>query len=417
MINFEKLEGPFGIPVYYQRMPDIIRSVSMAWVVFAGAADDELVGGPGLYHWFEHVPFRGTKKYPSNIEEIFTRYNGKLNARTNSLSTVYHIHTPLAVWREALSVTTDLFAQPLLRKEDIEAEREIIKEEIKKCKSESDRYAYYHLPHMLWPNHPYGHHTLGTEETLHSMNVSILRKAYEHGYDRSRCAFIFVGNIAKEELLSELHLLSGTLPDHGLSELRSPAYQGEMPWNSSGETISEETGFDSSIVMMLFPIKEKAYREAIFKYWVIEELFGLGGLGSPFAKIVREKYHLAYSCYVQYAQFPDGGYLNFFAQTSKNKTDHVLRAFKEVLKDPSVCSPERFEEVKEGIKYSFQTMSFDPRSFQENAIAHLHAFREVMNEKEIVEGISKITLEDAKKWVKELSFENAHIIVFKGMGK
>ena len=417
MINFEKLEGPFGIPVYYQRMPDIIRSVSMGWVVFAGAADDESIGAPGLYHWFEHVPFRGTKKYPSNIDDIFTRYNGKINARTNALGTFYHVHVPLVIWKTSLSVVTDLFAQPLLREEDIEAERKIIGEEIKKCKSGSRGYAYYHFPKMLWSKHPYGHHTLGTERTLRSMNVSTLRKAYELGYDRSRCAFFFVGNIAKKELLSELQSLSGVLPDNGLSELRSPPCRGKMPWSHGGQITIEETEFSSSIVMMLFPIKEKGSKTSVLKNGTIKDLFGFGGLGSPFAKTVREKYQLAYSMSVEYDQFPDGGYLNFFVETSEDKIDQVIQAIKEVLKDSSVYSQKRFEEVREGFLYSLQTMSFDPRSFQETAIGMLLSSGEVINEKEMVESISKITLEDVRKWVQELNLDNARVLVFKGMGK
>ncbi len=417
MLAFEKLEGPFRIPIYYQRMPDIIRSVSMAWVVFAGAADDELVGAPGLYHWLEHVPFCGTKKYPLGTDEIFTRYNGKPNARTNTLGTFYHVHVPLVVWKTALSVITDLFAQPLLREKDIEAERKIIGEEIKTRTSDSQGYAYYQFPKIIWPRHPYGHHTLGSEETLRSMNLSALRKAYELGYDRSRCALFFVGNIAKKELLAELENLSSILPDNGLSELRSPSSKGEMPWHHGGEITVEETTFNSSIVMMLFPVKERQSKATVFKNETIKDLFGFGGLGSPFSKIVREKYQLAYSKFVDYKQFPDGGYLNFFAETSEDKIDRVISAFKEVLKDPSVYSKERFEEVREGFLYSLQTMSFDPRSFQETAIAQLFSSGEVVNEKEMVEEVSRITLEDAKRWVQELNLDDARILVFKGMGK
>src|SRR3989344_2325672 len=113
MIALQKLEGPYGIPVYYQRMPEVVRSVSMAWVIFAGAADDASVGAPGLYHWFEHVPFRGTKKYPGGYQDIkgrFTRYGGAINAWTSLHATKYHAHVPVKVWPEALSVITDLFA-------------------------------------------------------------------------------------------------------------------------------------------------------------------------------------------------------------------------------------------------------------------------------------------------------------------
>lgn len=106
MINLKQIDGPAGIPIYYQRMPDLVKSVSLSWLVFTGAADDESIGLPGLYHWFEHIPFRGTVKYPNGYTDTkgdLTRYGGNNGAWTNHHATNYWAFAPVSKWRSGLS--------------------------------------------------------------------------------------------------------------------------------------------------------------------------------------------------------------------------------------------------------------------------------------------------------------------------
>ena len=71
MIDFERIDGPFGVPVYYQRLP--VNTVSVSWVMFVGSADDAVGGGEGIYHWFEHLPSRGTEKFPGGYRDTEAR--------------------------------------------------------------------------------------------------------------------------------------------------------------------------------------------------------------------------------------------------------------------------------------------------------------------------------------------------------
>ena len=83
MIDFQILDGPGGIPIYFQHVP--VNSVSVYWLVFVGSADDETVGNHGIYHWFEHIPSRGTVKYPGgyrDTEARLVRHGGSAGAET-----------------------------------------------------------------------------------------------------------------------------------------------------------------------------------------------------------------------------------------------------------------------------------------------------------------------------------------------
>ena len=90
MTDFQQLTGPDGIPIYFQHVP--VKSVSVYWLVFVGSADDETVGNHGIYHWFEHIPSRGTAKYPGgyrDTEARLVRHGGSAGASTDYDHTSY----------------------------------------------------------------------------------------------------------------------------------------------------------------------------------------------------------------------------------------------------------------------------------------------------------------------------------------
>ena len=230
MIDFKRLEGPKGIPVYFQHLP--VNSVSVYWLVFVGSADDESVGNHGIYHWFEHLPSRGTEKYPSgyrDTEARLVRHGGEAGAETSYAHTAYYADVPRRVWTTALDILTDMIARPLLRSEDMEAEREIIHQEIDEWHSSPHGLSMCVLPSLLWPGHPLGHDQLGTRESLQSMSPSLLRTAHQRGYGCSRCVLFVSGQLEEQEVLEEVAKAVEFLPDRDITQRRSPAAYGPLP--------------------------------------------------------------------------------------------------------------------------------------------------------------------------------------------
>ena len=162
MIDFELIDGPSSVPVYFQRLP--VNTVSLYWLMFVGSADDEAGGGHGIYHWFEHLPSRGTEKYPGgylDTEARLVRHGGGSDAETGHTHTGFSADVPKRVWSDALDILTDMMARPLMRTSDIEAEREIILQEIDEWHSAPYSQSMCQLPEILWPGHPLGHDQLG----------------------------------------------------------------------------------------------------------------------------------------------------------------------------------------------------------------------------------------------------------------
>lgn len=412
---FKRIDTGLGFPLYYQRMPEMIKSVALQWLIFTGAADDESVGLPGLHHWFEHVPFRGTIKYPSGYQSIqapFLDYAGSIDAWTNHEATNYGAFIPLPAWKQALSVITDLFCQPLITDKGVASEREIIYQEIVKARSKFERRCFQGLYQLLLHGHPAGHDVLGTEESLRSMQPSTLRSAHMRGYDISRCALFVAGNIDESEILTELQGLLGILPRRGLSPRTGPVSRGKVEWMTQ-EHITIHTEFESSMIMAIFPLTgtmEQNYHDARF----LRSIFAYGNMASPMFRVIRDQRNLVYSAHPFFQQNMDCSVFGFAAEAKKENIVPVIKAFRDLLADEQLATKGRIANIVSGAQYSWDMEPVCPDSYVEHAVGTIMSSGRVINEDEARERIVSRTTTEAERVLSLLDPTLARTVVFEG---
>ena len=415
-MNFKKLDNPFGIPIYLEHIAGV-SSVSMSWTMFVGSADDESVGAPGLYHWFEHIPFRGTVKYPDGYKATkgyVSKYGGSIGAKTSPHATTYHTHVPVTIWREALSTITDLMTQPLMTDRAMSAERDIILQEIVRKKSALRSFVAYELPRILWDGHAFGHPVLGSEQSLQSMQPHILREAQKANYDRSRCTFVVSGNLHESELLSELDTLQALIPGRGLSARHAAVAHGQLPAWKTGKLTLRETAYNSSMVLMLFPLPTHVELWQKFERRVVENMFDFGSLDAPLYRILREERNLAYSVELVACDVPGGGYWGFCVETHPANTDAVISALKDVLLGPDMVSEERLTVVKNGLRGSIDIRPLDPAKHRELAVNRLVNNGVMYSDEEYMSYVDSVQIETVRRIIQNVSSADAHIVVFSG---
>ena len=395
-----------------------MRSVSIYWLVFVGSADDERVGQHGIYHWFEHIPSRGTKKYPGgylDTEARLVRHGGSAGAETGYTHTAYYADVPRRVWTVALDILTDMIAQPLLRVDDIEAEREIIQQEIEEWHSSPYGQSLCELPRILWPGHPLGHDQLGSPQSLQAMNPTLLREAHREGYARSRCVLFIAGDLSPEEVLDEVSRAIENLSSTPLSERRSPATYGPLPpWLGGHRTIFP-TRHDDSAIYLLFPLPGGCDEHDHYLLWsVLDYLFTAGDLGSPLNRIVREQSQLAYSPEFTSMATPDGGYWGLVAQTSHPSPDRMLETFWRVIRGEELRSPDWFAFIQDNIRGQFDMHDPTPGDYTEIAAGCLASRGRVWSDREMQQRLLSVRHDTLIDYLDALDENDAHAVVFQG---
>jgi predicted Zn-dependent peptidase len=418
MLRFEKLEGPRGIPVYFQKLPAYVNPVSFRWVVFTGSADDLDAGGPGLYHWFEHVPFRGTRRYPGGyqaIDGLFARHGGRLDASTSELHTSFEIAVPRRLWKKAVEVLTELVCFPLLRPADIAGEREIIRKELADVLSDDGDYAWHHLHALLFPGHPLGHPVIGSEETLGAMKPSALRRAHAQGYSLSRMAFLAAGNLDKREVLSALDRALDGASNGTASPRLQPARHGPLPAWKGGRVDRLRAPFPSATVFLLFPMPSWQDDPDHFpRHVMAEALFSAGDLASPLYRVLREERNLVYQVESVTMPYPDGGYMGFMAHTNPRDVDRVIEAFWDLLGDRSVRSADRHGYVKDCIRAGTEMRLPDPVGMVEEAENRLIHLGRVPSDEEVLDHFLRWPRAKILETLETLTPGAARTVVFTG---
>src|SRR5918997_1568122 len=118
-----------GIRLVTERMPDA-RSVSLGvWVGVGGRDEPEALSGAS--HFLEHLLFKGTAtRSARQIAEQVDATGGDMNAYTSREHTAFYARVPSRHGDLAVDVLAEVLAEPALRASEVDAEREVILEEL-----------------------------------------------------------------------------------------------------------------------------------------------------------------------------------------------------------------------------------------------------------------------------------------------
>src|SRR3990172_9295561 len=142
------------------------QSVSVNVFVGAGSRGEE-ERTKGLAHFLEHMMFKGTPKRPSAVEvaEAIEGAGGVLNAYTAKELTCYWNHVPDDRLETAIEVLADMLRNSLLSAEEIDRERSVVQQEIKRTQDQPGAWVGELLGQAMYGDDPMGSSTAGTEDT------------------------------------------------------------------------------------------------------------------------------------------------------------------------------------------------------------------------------------------------------------
>src|SRR5260370_28011145 len=129
---YERATLSNGVRILTARMPHV-RSVSIVLFLCVGSRYEEAALA-GASHFIEHMLFKGTRRYPTAqaISEAIEGVGGVLDAATDKELTVYSAKIASRHFNLALDVLTDMVRAPTLEPREIDKERRVLAQGIKK---------------------------------------------------------------------------------------------------------------------------------------------------------------------------------------------------------------------------------------------------------------------------------------------
>jgi zinc protease len=179
--------------------------VSYYSVVRTGSRDEWEPGKSGFAHFFEHMMFRGTEKFPGAVyDSIITSIGADANAYTSDDLTVYHLDFSAEDLEKVMELESDRFQNLKYSKEEFQTEAGAVYGEYRKNRTSPFSVAIEKLREISYDKHTYKHTTMGFEADIKEMpnmyDYSI--SFYNRYYRPENVILVITGDINEDKVFS-----------------------------------------------------------------------------------------------------------------------------------------------------------------------------------------------------------------------
>ncbi len=163
---------------------------------FRVGSKDEKPGATGLAHLFEHMMFRGAKRFgPGEMDRLVSSNGGSLNAFTTRDSTAYYLILPAGKLELAVDLESDRLESLVVNETNFFAEREVVKEE-RRLRVEDDVVGqlFEQIFETVFKSHPYRWPVVGYMKDLEKMPTDSVRDFHSRFYVPANAIVVIAGD-------------------------------------------------------------------------------------------------------------------------------------------------------------------------------------------------------------------------------
>ncbi|HET9842338.1 MAG TPA: pitrilysin family protein [Nocardioides sp.] len=312
---------PSGLRIISEQVPGQ-RSASIGVWVGVGSRDES----PALHgcsHFLEHLLFKGTPERSAlDISIALDAVGGEFNAFTAKEYTCFHARVldqdlPLAV-----DVLGDMVTSSLITADDVDAERDVILDEIAMHDDDPDDVAHNLFAALAWGDSPLGRPIAGTVASIESVTREQIQRFYQRHYRPERMVVSVAGNVDHSKVVklvraafSRRDFLAGTAVPVAARQTLKP--------RKVDTGVAEATRQFEQVNIVLGVQGLTRSDDRRFALGVLNAALG-GGTSSRLFQEVREKRGLAYSVFSFASQHVDAGLVGVSVGCLPNKLQQVL---------------------------------------------------------------------------------------------
>lgn len=312
-----------------------VRSAAVGVWVGTGSRDETTAAGEptthGCSHFLEHLLFKGTPERSAlDISVALDAVGGEFNAFTAKEYTCFHARVldedlPLAV-----DIIGDMITSSLITDEDVEAERDVILDEIAMHDDDPDDVVHNLFAAQAWgADTPLGRGIAGTVESIEGMTSDQIDAFYREHYRPQNMVISAAGNLAHHQVVELVErsfarngFLAGSaapIPPRTGAPLR--VHAGEVHVTKPYEQVNVVLGMEG-----LWRDDERR-----FALGIVNAALG-GGTSSRLFQEVREHRGLAYSVYSFAGTHAESGIVGVGVGCLPGKVDDVLEVVRAELR-------------------------------------------------------------------------------------
>ncbi len=231
--------------------------VSVQMWVRTGSADEKK-SEEGISHFIEHLVFKGTRKFKvGEIASIIEGAGGELNAYTSFDQTVFYVTISKQFTDVGLVAIAEMMGHPTFDAQEIDNEREVVIEEIKRGKDSLGRQASENLFSTNYKKHPYGIPVIGYDKNVREMSAKKIVKFYQSRYAPKNMFLLISGDFQTPEMKKKVTEFFGDIKDYKIKKVSRT----KEPKQTKPRVSIEKGSFEQSIGYLSWKIPSIKHKD------------------------------------------------------------------------------------------------------------------------------------------------------------
>jgi predicted Zn-dependent peptidase len=394
-------------------MPGVRSATVGAWVGVGSRDETDKLSGAS--HFLEHLLFKGTPtRSAMDISIELDTVGGEFNAFTAKEYTCFHARVldqdlPLAV-----DVLGDMITSSMITPDDVEAEREVILDEIAMHDDDPDDVVHNLFAEKAWGGTALGRPIAGTTESIESLSRDQIRRYYRSRYRPENIVVAVAGNVDHTAVVRQVRKAFSRAEFLGDTSVRprAPRRPDRARRTTAGETALARPFEQVNMVLGVNGLVRTDERR--YTLGVLSAVLG-GGTSSRLFQEVRERRGLAYSVYSFASHYTDSGMFGVGVGCLPARRDDVLdvvRTEMGLLADKGI-STEELERGKGQLRGGL-VLSMEESGTRMSRLAKAELlYDELPGLDEVIRRIDAVTVEDVQLLAKEL-FEQPETLAVVG---
>jgi predicted Zn-dependent peptidase len=234
---------PNGLTLLVREQPGTGVVAINTWVKAGYFNEPDEVAG--MAHLFEHMFFKGSKKFPGaeQISQELAAVGGDTNAGTIYDSTNYFFVVPTEGFGRALEIMADAIANPLFDAGELERESEVVIEESNRKLDNPPALSLERMIATSFTQHRIKRWRIGSNEVLRNIERENLLQFFRTLYLPQNMILSIAGDVRAADVEKAVAATFGTLATAGFDKRRGPAEPAQTEFRYGSSTGDLKQGY------------------------------------------------------------------------------------------------------------------------------------------------------------------------------
>jgi zinc protease len=396
---FKELANGLRVLVVKTDYPDL---VSVQIPVSVGSRDENEVGKTGFAHFFEHMMFKGSEKFPQAVyADLFKNAGVDNGAYTTNDYTNYHLDFSKDHLDKVLEIQADHFKNLKYTEAQFKTEALTVKGEYLKNNASPTRKLLAAVRKEAFDTHTYKHTTMGFFEDVEAMpdQVAYGEQFFKQFYKPEYVSLVIVGDVEPEATMAMVEKHWGNWQKGDFVSTIAPE-----PKQEAAKYVHEKfDGLPGHWLLVSYKGADwqpkKKDRAALD---LISELY-FSNNSALYQELVVDK-QLASQMFNYNPETKDAGLRHVFIKVNDEKDlatvrDAVNRTYAQVRTE--LVSSEKLDNLKSNLKYSFVNSLDSSESIASTLASYMHFDRDPETINHLYNSFDNITAEDIQRIANE----------------